>query len=266
VGVLAVIFLVTHVLTEVGAHRIGPVGVAVPFVTTSLYLSLGPVAAYLMLVAMWTGLVRARFAGAGRPWLWRVLHTIGYVCWPVALLHGLHAGRKPAMWVTASYLLLLILVTIAVGLRLAAERRSRRNRAARVLPRLRYGALLSPAVSAHGAWEAPGPALAYSFSAPPVVTEPVAAGAAAGRRLALERAPEPGSGWRALPRPGEPTLPGGTPPREQLGIADLRTVVDLDPRRKARQGGALASPRRREADILDEADERYLAALRGEVQ
>jgi DMSO/TMAO reductase YedYZ heme-binding membrane subunit len=124
-GVLAVICLAAHVATRL------------PFAVTTFYLALGPVAGVLMLAVAWTGLVRARFAGSARPGRWRVLHAAGYLCWPVALLHGLHAGRPPAVWVTAGYLLLLALVAAAAAVRLSAERRRRRARTARVVVQAR---------------------------------------------------------------------------------------------------------------------------------
>jgi hypothetical protein len=75
----------------------------------------------------WTGVIRARFAGGERPWLWRVLHSVSYLCWPVALLHGLRAGRPPAVWVTASYLLLGLGVVIALAVRLHSDRVRRKR-------------------------------------------------------------------------------------------------------------------------------------------
>ncbi|HET9517481.1 MAG TPA: hypothetical protein VFO77_07150, partial [Actinoplanes sp.] len=125
-GVLTVGFLATHLVTEVAAQRVGPVAAAVPLFTGSPYLSLGPIAGYLITIAMWTGLIRARFAGRGRPGLWRVLHAAGYLAWPVALVHGLRAGRPAADWVVASYLLLLVVVAVVLGLRVSGERRHRR--------------------------------------------------------------------------------------------------------------------------------------------
>ena len=239
---LAVMFLVTHVLAEVTAHRIGPVAAALPFLTASLYLGFGSVAGYLMLVAMWTGLVRARFAGAGRPWLWRVLHAAGYLCWPVALLHGLRAGRHPAVWVTRSYLLLLALVTIALGVRLAAERRRRRARVVRVVAGLRH---------------APPPG---RVELPPSRVAPPLPGPPPGRMAPPLPGPPPGRVAPPAPQVARRLLPSA--PRAER---DLPAVVDLDARRRSRRGGAAATARGRR-DVLDEAEERYLAALRGEAR
>jgi hypothetical protein len=125
-SMLAVVFLGLHILTEAAGGRISAVAVFVPF-AAGLYVGLGTLAAYLMAVVAWTGLIRARFAGGGRPWLWRTLHSISYLCWPVALLHGLRAGRPPAVWVTASYLLLGLGVVIALLVRLHSDRLRRKR-------------------------------------------------------------------------------------------------------------------------------------------
>jgi DMSO/TMAO reductase YedYZ heme-binding membrane subunit len=129
-GIVAVSCLGLHISTELVAGRVGVLGMLVPFVSTPFEVGLGTVAAYLMLTVMWTGIVRARFAQNQRAWLWRPLHAVAYLCWPVALLHGLNAGRPPAVWVTASYLVLLFLTVVALGLRLSAERNRRQQRLA----------------------------------------------------------------------------------------------------------------------------------------
>jgi hypothetical protein len=120
-SMLSVVFLALHILTEVAGGRISALAVVVPF-AGGLYTGLGTLAAYLMAMIAWTGLIRARFAGGGRPWLWRVLHSVSYLCWPIALVHGLRAGRPPAVWVTASYLLLALGVVIALLVRLHSDR------------------------------------------------------------------------------------------------------------------------------------------------
>jgi hypothetical protein len=124
-GVVSIANLVFHVLTKVSENRATMTEALLPFVggTVSgqsvLYMGLGPVAAYLMLAVLWTGLVRRRFAGVGRPWVWRALHSTAYLAWPPALLHGLGAGRPPATWVTVSYVACVVLVAVALLLRLS---------------------------------------------------------------------------------------------------------------------------------------------------
>lgn len=82
--------------------------------------ALGTAAAALLVVVIVTGFLRGRFAGTARPWLWRVLHGAAYLAWPVAILHGLSAGRAPAGWVAWSYVACLAAVGSALLVRMAA--------------------------------------------------------------------------------------------------------------------------------------------------
>jgi DMSO/TMAO reductase YedYZ heme-binding membrane subunit len=129
-GIVAIACLGLHIGTELAAARVGLFGALVPFTTAPFTIGAGTVAAYLMVMVMWTGIVRSRFAQTGKPWMWRPLHATAYLCWPIALWHGLNAGRPPAVWVSASYLLLLFLTTAALGLRISAERNRRRQKLA----------------------------------------------------------------------------------------------------------------------------------------
>ncbi|WP_433211839.1 hypothetical protein ACQP00_51275 [Dactylosporangium sp. CS-047395] len=126
-GIVAISMLGLHIATELMAARVSVFGALVPFTTAPFTIGAGSIAAYLMIMVMWTGMVRARFAQTGKPWMWRPLHATAYLCWPVALWHGLNAGRPPAVWVTASYLLLAFLTFVALGLRLSVERNRRRQ-------------------------------------------------------------------------------------------------------------------------------------------
>ncbi|MEV0581974.1 hypothetical protein [Nonomuraea sp. NPDC050310] len=82
---------------------------------------LGLLAAGLLAVAALSGVVRGRFAGTARPGLWRVLHGAAYLAWPIAVLHGLTAGRTPAAWVTWAYFGCLAAVGAALLVRVWAS-------------------------------------------------------------------------------------------------------------------------------------------------
>nr|BFE64574.1 hypothetical protein GCM10020063_091000 [Dactylosporangium thailandense] len=129
-GIVAIAMLGLHIGTELMTARVSVFGALIPFTTAPFTIGAGTIAAYLMVLVMWTGMVRARFAQTGKPWMWRPLHATAYLCWPVALWHGLNAGRPPAVWVTASYLLLAFLTFVALGLRLSVERNRRRQQLA----------------------------------------------------------------------------------------------------------------------------------------
>jgi DMSO/TMAO reductase YedYZ heme-binding membrane subunit len=121
----AVGFLATHVLMEVLAHRSRPVDAVAPFLASgrTLYLGLGTLASDLMLVILATGVARRRFAGW--PATWRALHVTAYLAWPLAVWHGLLAGRHAKPYVDWSYGACLAAVALALVIRMVATTRSR---------------------------------------------------------------------------------------------------------------------------------------------
>jgi hypothetical protein len=134
-GVLGTAGLVFHVLTKIATGRAAATDSLVPFVGgRGLYVGLGTVAALLMVSVIWTGVIRARFAGVGPKWLWRTLHSAAYLAWPFAIVHGLNAGRAAASWVVLSYSACVLLVVLALLVRLSVTigRRSREQHQAAV--------------------------------------------------------------------------------------------------------------------------------------
>jgi predicted ferric reductase len=85
--------------------------VAVPFAATyrPFWLGLGVVAIDLVLALLLTSLLRQRLGYAG----WRAVHWAGYLCWPLALVHGLGTGSDPRRswtgWLAACCALLVLL-------------------------------------------------------------------------------------------------------------------------------------------------------------
>ncbi|MEU9825639.1 ferric reductase-like transmembrane domain-containing protein [Micromonospora chersina] len=141
-GVLGVAGLVFHVITKISTGRAGPTDAVVPFLGgRGLYVGLGTVAALLMVGVLWTGVVRVRFAGVGPRWMWRALHSMAYVSWPFALLHGLNAGRTAKTWVVLSYLACVLLVVVALLVRLSVHlgKRSREQHQAAALNKAMAG-------------------------------------------------------------------------------------------------------------------------------
>ncbi|MGC5332185.1 hypothetical protein [Micromonospora sp. DT62] len=127
-GILGVAGLVFHVLTKIATGRAASTDAVVPFVGgRGLYVGLGTVAALLMVSVLWTGVVRARFAGVGPRWLWRTLHSAAYLSWPFAIVHGLNAGRPAKPWVLLSYLVCVLLVVLALLVRLSVSLGRRRR-------------------------------------------------------------------------------------------------------------------------------------------
>ncbi|WP_053724394.1 hypothetical protein [Streptomyces sp. WM6378] len=135
-AVAALGFLAIHIAVKVVERHAAPQTAVVPFTGgTALAASLGTIAADLLVLITATGVLRGHFAGR-RPWLWRVLHSTAYVCWPISLAHGLTAGRKAHAWVLWGYGLCAALVALALLVRslshLGRHRtRSRRRRDAK---------------------------------------------------------------------------------------------------------------------------------------
>jgi DMSO/TMAO reductase YedYZ heme-binding membrane subunit len=110
VSLLAVAFLVVHVVTAVvdPFARIGFVSIFVPFssIYRPLWLGLGAVAFDLVLALVITSLIRTRLPYR----TWRAIHWLAYLCWPVALWHGLGTGTDTRL----SWLLLIDAICVLV--------------------------------------------------------------------------------------------------------------------------------------------------------
>jgi hypothetical protein len=118
----AVAFLAVHIIVEVLAGRSRPSDAVVPFLHPgrTFYLGLGTVASDLLIIIVVTGLLRGRFASLRPAWLWRAIHTVAYLCWPFAIMHGLLAGRTAKPYVDWSYGACVAAVALALVFRVAA--------------------------------------------------------------------------------------------------------------------------------------------------
>jgi len=125
-SLVAVGFLASHVLLEVLAHRSRAIDAVVPFLATgrTLYLGFGTLAADLVLLIVFTGVARRKFA---THWTaaWRAVHLTAYVCWPLAILHGLLSGRQAKPYVAWSYGACVAAVALALVVRVVATNRGR---------------------------------------------------------------------------------------------------------------------------------------------
>lgn len=124
VALVSVGFLLSHVVLQIAftgldlRHALVPLGV-------DPAVACGIIATDLLLVITATGAARGRFAGGGRPRVWRAVHVSAYLCWPLALVHGLTAGRTAPGWVVVCYLLCLLAVCAALIVRLVVTGRPR---------------------------------------------------------------------------------------------------------------------------------------------
>ena len=121
----AVGFLATHVLTEVLARRSRPADAVAPFLASgrTLYLGLGTLASDLVLLIVFTGVTRRKFATRWTA-TWRAVHGTAYLGWLLAILHGLLSGRPAKPYVNWSYGACVAAVALALVIRLVAGTRS----------------------------------------------------------------------------------------------------------------------------------------------
>jgi hypothetical protein len=128
-GVMAMSSLAFHLWTKTVESHIRVIDIFIPFITptNTLYIGLGQISGYVMVLVTWSGLVRARFIGRGKPWMWRAIHSVSYLVWPIALVHGLSAGRAAATWVTVSYVVCVLLVLIGLAVRLSVSLNRRKD-------------------------------------------------------------------------------------------------------------------------------------------
>lgn len=96
VSLLALAFTAVHILTTV-VDTFTPIGLpdaVIPFISPyrPFWVGLGAVAFDLLLALTVTSLARTRLGYRS----WRLVHWGAYLCWPVAVIHGLGAGTDAA--------------------------------------------------------------------------------------------------------------------------------------------------------------------------
>ncbi len=124
---LAVLGLhLTAVLADSFAH-VGWLAALVPFTSAfrPAWIGLGTLAVYALLFVGALGALRGRLAATAtgsRAWRW--LHSLGYVGWALAMVHGLQSGTDSAQpWVKLLYVGCGAAVAASLTARVALERR-----------------------------------------------------------------------------------------------------------------------------------------------
>lgn len=91
-SLLVMVVLIIHIATNVidGYVQIRLVDAIVPFIGSyhPLWLGLGTLAFDLLIALIATSVLRAHIGAS----TWRAVHWAAYVCWPVAMTHGLGIG------------------------------------------------------------------------------------------------------------------------------------------------------------------------------
>ncbi len=128
-GIIAVTSLVAHIWTKTIEQHVRVIDVFVPFIApyNTVYVGFGTLSGWIMMLVMWTGLARAKFIGRGKPWMWRAIHAVSYLMWPIALVHGLGAGRPAATWVVVSYVVCVLAVLVGLAVRLSVSLNRRKD-------------------------------------------------------------------------------------------------------------------------------------------
>jgi sulfoxide reductase heme-binding subunit YedZ len=118
-SLLAVVFLSVHVLTAVidPDATVRALAVVLPALSDryGLWLGLAALALDLVIALVVTSLVRERLS----PRVWRTVHWLAYLAWPLALVHGAGMGTdNGATWMLAVDATCVAIFAAAVALRL----------------------------------------------------------------------------------------------------------------------------------------------------
>jgi predicted ferric reductase len=100
ISLLALVFLGLHIATNVldSYVTISIQDAVVPFLSGyhRFWLGLGVIASDILIALAVTSLLRQRIGHR----FWRVVHWAGYLCWPIAMAHGLGIGTdRSKTWV-----------------------------------------------------------------------------------------------------------------------------------------------------------------------
>jgi sulfoxide reductase heme-binding subunit YedZ len=119
-SLLALAFTAVHVLTTITDSFV-PIDLQdafIPFISPyrPFWLGLGAIASDLLIALTVTSLLRARLGHRS----WRLVHWTAYLCWPVAVLHGLGTGTDTrTRWVLLVTVLCVAAIACLTGWRLA---------------------------------------------------------------------------------------------------------------------------------------------------
>lgn len=124
-SLLALVFTIVHVLTAVADTYVSiPLAATVvPFVSDyeGFALGLGAITLDLMIAMIVTSLLRGRM----NPKVWRAIHWLAYLSWPVGVVHSLLASTDlRGGWELAITVACILAVGVAAGWRVVAAARA----------------------------------------------------------------------------------------------------------------------------------------------
>lgn len=125
-SILAMMSVIAHFTCKILAGKAAAFQIVVP---TQNLVGVGTLAFETMVLIVITGILRARFAEGAKPWVWRTLHSIAYVSWPLGVVHGLLVGRPATYsWINLAYVLCGGAVALALVTRLVFAAKPRQIR------------------------------------------------------------------------------------------------------------------------------------------
>jgi len=118
-ALLAVSFIGVHIVTAVvdPFTHLGWAAALIPFSSyyRTFWLGLGVIAADLLAAVVLSSLLRPLLGFRA----WRAIHWLAYICWPVALVHGLGTGTDSgSAWLRGLDAVCAMAVAAALGARL----------------------------------------------------------------------------------------------------------------------------------------------------
>ena len=120
-ALMTLVFLLLHIVTAIvdPFTHLGLVAALVPFGSyyRTLWLGLGTIAFELLIAIVATSLLRQHIGAR----VWRGIHWLAYLSWPVAVIHGIGTGTDgTAAWMLAIDIVCVVAVAAALLWRLVA--------------------------------------------------------------------------------------------------------------------------------------------------
>lgn len=216
-SLVAISALANHIMLEIIAHRANVIDGFVPFlaVRRTFFMGLGTLSSDLLIVIIVTGILRNKFSATSRRWTWRALHATSYGMWPLAILHGLLAGRSAKPYVDWSYGACVAAVGLAMALRLLMHSRGKNAGEGTAVRRPSPASVPPPISQPLPRLYGQAPAILRASRVPP------------GPPPLPWRSAPPGPPSRA-PKPTQPASSGAPVPRPGRGNAPVWPLPDYD--------------------------------------
>ena len=120
-ALMTLVFLMLHIVTAVvdPFTHLGLVAALVPFGSyyRTIWLGLGTIAFELLIAIVATSLLRQHIGAR----VWRGIHWLAYLSWPVAVIHGIGTGTDgTSAWMLAIDIVCVVAVAAALLWRLVA--------------------------------------------------------------------------------------------------------------------------------------------------